>query len=852
MDCLRSYHTGPPNAVRLGGVAKYLRMLQAAGTPPCLLFLEASACSLRHHRYTRLPMSRRRTALAIRECGMTRAALVVVLVFVLTCLPHASRARPQWVPANGAPPASLLSNGVRFPLPFDRTASDRLYWDFHGPWSAGDRSLLELEFSVERTDAIRSCRIYFESGEGWYVGAVPIRGPGRQRIFLPLELMGAEGRPGGWNSIRRVRLSFWRAAPAPAEFTLHEWRAVHPLVTVVIGEESLPNANERAFAKTAAKRVFRWLEAMGLPCDTVSEGAFRANSAARVAILPYNLKLPGSIWREVQQFGRRGGRLIVCYSADARLAELMGVRVGTHLRLTNGLRWTSFRFLEPQQWPFPAAIAQSAVQLLPVTPARSDARVIANWSGETPALPTLPAWIASSNGFWMTQVPTSEDGPAKQWLFLGLIAQLAPDTWSWVAGPLLHEAGRVDSFRDFEDAVAQIRAAAKESALIHSLLDRAARSRAQALNCAAAGEWSAFASAVRETRRLLTESYARIQVPRRGERVGIWDHSGTGWYPGDWDRTCRELRAAGVTDVFVNLLWPAQAHFPSDIVPMSYTARAHGDQAAAVLAAARRHGLRVHLWKVCWNLDGLPEAELRRLREAGALQTQADGQPLSWLNPVLPANADRELAAITNAAARYTFDGIHLDYIRWPGRNADFSPATRRMFERSCARTIARWPTDVLSNGPQATQFRQWRAGVISDFVRRVRTELRRIAPDMSLSAAVFADPADCPNSVGQDWPRWLREGWVDFVCPMNYDENLGRFAARCLAHASLPNATGRIWQGIGASAGESQLLADQVIEQILEARRVGAAGFVLFDMSPEVRHHILPMLRLGITAPSD
>ncbi len=776
------------------------------------------------------------------------AALALTLAGTVLADPPAPSG---WTPQNASPPPVQDVLGVRFPLPFDRPDVDRVYWDLPGQRPADSRGLVELEFTVENPEAIRSCLVYFESGGGWYVGAVPIRRPGRQRVFLPLGSMDREGRPGDWASIRRVRLSFWPDARRSAEFILHTWRYVPPLAAVVVGDESLPNATERAFAAASAARVLRWLTIMGLPVAGVAERAFEGTHPARVALFPYNLRLPDRTWAEVRAFAARGGRLIVCHSADPRLAELMGVRAGAHVRLPDGLRWTSFRFTEPERWPFPETILQSSIQLLPVAPARTDARIIAHWIGASSDAPSFPAWIASSNGFWMTQVPNSDDGPAKQWLFAGLVGELAPEAWDWIAGPVLEEAGRVDSFRSFDEAIARLQAAQPQPGEVRSLVANAVRRRAAAEGYAAARQWPAFASAVRETRQLLTEAYARLQRPAPGERVGIWDHSGTGWVPGDWDGTCRELRAAGVTDVFPNLLWPAQAHFPSDVVPISYTARTHGDQAAAVLAAARRHGLRVHLWKVCWNLEGLPEAELQQLRKAGALQARADGQLVAWLNPAVPANAERELAAITNAAARYPFDGIHLDYIRWPGRDADYSPATRRAFETALGRTIARWPADVLNGGPLAAEFRRWRANVISEFVRRVRTELRRVAPTMMLSAAVFADPSDCPDTVGQDWPRWLREGWVDFVCPMNYDDNLRRFAARSAAHSALPNAAGRIWQGIGASAGESQLLADQVIEQVLEARRAGAAGFVLFDMSPEVRYQILPLLRLGLTAAS-
>ncbi|MCX7818397.1 MAG: family 10 glycosylhydrolase [Kiritimatiellae bacterium] len=754
----------------------------------------------------------------------------------------------MWIPRNGAPPATVSADGVRFELPFDESSTERLYWDLPGAWSPGGGSLIKLEFSVDSPVAIRSCLIYFESGPGWHVAAVPIQRPGRQRVFLSLRAMESEGRPGSWASVRRIRLSFWRSAPSRAQFVLHELRGTDPLAVVLIGDHSLPTAGERAFAGAAARRVWRWLDTMGLPVAAIPESEFVGDTSARVAILPYNLSLPHRVWEAIRRYARRGGRLIVCYSADPRLAELMGVRLGSYLRLTNGLQWTSLRFAESQRWPFAPEIYQTTAQILPVEPARADAQLIATWCGD--GVTARPACVASTNGFWMTCVPNSDDGPAKQWLFAGMVALLAPEAWSWIAPPALEEAGRVDSFRNFQEAVECIRAAAPRNATVASLLDRAARSRVAAVEASARGDWPAFAAALRDGRQALIEAYARTQSPRPGERVGIWDHSGTGWYPGDWDRSCRELRTSGVTDVFPNLLWPAQAHFPNDVVPPSYTLRARGDQAAAVIAAARRHGLRVHLWKVCWNLEGLPETELRRLAAAGALQSRADGEWIPWLNPAIPANADRELAAITNAAARYSFDGIHLDYIRWPSSDADFGPATRRAFEQSVGRPVARWPADVRGDGPRAAEFRRWRAEVISAFVRRVRIELQRIAPAMALSAAVFADPTDCPQTVGQDWPRWLREGWVDFVCPMNYDENLRRFAARCAAHASLPQAAGRIWQGIGASANDSQLLADQVIEQVIEARRSGAAGFVLFEMSPEVREHVLPMLRLGVTAP--
>ncbi len=783
------------------------------------------------------------------------AAIVIAFLFGCGIVDADSRpsfVSPAWTANNGSPPARLGPDGVRFSLDF-QGERERCFWDLSGTWDLSAVRLLAFEFTCDAPENVRAAIVYFECAGGWRLAALPIRRPGRQRWFLDVGRLESEGRPGPLSSVKRVRLSFWRNGPGSAAFVLHACGPVDPLVAVLQGEVSLPDAGERAYARRVSQRVVRWLEAMGLPAVLVPEAEFRPTTGLRVAILPYNWLLPDRVWSSVRSFREGGGHLVACYSSDARLAGLMGLRLGAYQRLTNGSQWSHIRFLEPSRIPWPAQIGQFTQHALPVTPARSDARIIAHWADDSGRAPVLPAVAVSDAGFWITHVPNSDDGPGKQWMLAGMVAELAPEAWRWIADHALVEAGRIDSFRDFGHAVDSIRATlgrVPDGGVVGDLLDRATALRNEAAQAAANGRWTVFGQRVRDVRRALTEAYARIQTPQPGERIGIWDHSGTGLYPGDWNRTCVELRRAGVTDVFVNALWAAQAHYPSDVVPASFTARSLGDQLDASIRAARRHGLRVHLWKVCWNLEGATPEAVERLRRAGALQSSQDGRPIAWLNPAVSTNADRELAAIVEAASRYPLDGIHLDYIRWPERQACFGPATRSAFEAATGRPCRRWPAEVADGGPRSNEFRRWRAGVITDFVRRCRRELQRIRPDLQLSAAVFADPADCPVSVGQDWPAWLREGLMDFVCPMNYDENLHRFAARCAAHLALPGAVGRIWEGIGASAGESQLLADQVIEQVVEARRRGAAGFVLFDLSPTVRDHVLPMLPLGLTRP--
>ena len=76
-----------------------------------------------------------------------------------------------------------------------------------------------------------------------------------------------------------------------------------------------------------------------------------------------------------------------------------------------------------------------------------------------------------------------------------------------------------------------------------------------------------------------------------------------------------------------------------------------------------------------------------------------------------------------------------------------------------------------------------------------------------------------------QDWRGWLEARLVDAVAPMAYTQEPARFAEQIAAARDI--AGGRaVWAGIGAY----RLTPAQTIENIQAARKLGAAGFVLFS----------------------
>src|SRR5262249_45299834 len=93
------------------------------------------------------------------------------------------------------------------------------------------------------------------------------------------------------------------------------------------------------------------------------------------------------------------------------------------------------------------------------------------------------------------------------------------------------------------------------------------------------------------------------------------------------------------------------------------------------------------------------------------------------------------------------------------------------------------------------------------------------------VTVAVAPDVREAYDQKMQDWGSWVQSDLVDAVCPMAYSAEPERFAEQ-IATARSVAGTRPVWAGIGAY----RLPAAQTIENIQTARRLGAAGVILFS----------------------
>jgi len=419
------------------------------------------------------------------------------------------------------------------------------------------------------------------------------------------------------------------------------------------------------------------------------------------------------------------------------------------------------------------------------------------------------------------------------------------------------DVGRLGRFESFEESRDYILAAVRPEnrAAVEERLARARALREETLSAPEGLQGPEAGERVRACRSAMAEAYAMVQTSRPGELRGFWCHYGSGpvmdGKRASWDKAIPMIADGGLNAIFPNMLFAGVAYYPSKVVPTHPIVAEEGDQLAACIKASRKRGVQVHLWKVCWEIgwQGARDAA-EPFRAENRLQVDRSGKTLPVLCPSDPRNRKYELDAILEAAD-YDIDGIHLDYIRYRGGDVCFCNGCRQRFEAQTGQPVANWPADATPGGPRADAYSDFKREQITSFVREVRHALKAKKPNLKLSAAVW-EPAPSALRVSQDWPAWVDEGLLDFVCPMIYSEDLAYFRGTLGEIVRRVAGRAKVCPGMKASMRprpESQNPLDTLVDEITAARELGADGFVLFELWEYQKTYLMPYLKAGVAS---
>jgi len=705
-----------------------------------------------------------------------------------------------------------------------------------------------LEVYIDDPGLFGSFTLYFRSEGGWYGAGVRLGKQAWNTVQIPRSAFRVEDEPSGWQRVTGIRLSAWRGAEERGFCAVDNFKAYRETKVVVQGTHT--KGSEARTAQGCAERVSNMLQEAGINIGTVGDEDVESGAleGRELAIFAYNPDMTEAEVEKVRDFVQAGGKVFAFYTLPAGIGEVLGIRqTGWTQREYDG-QLSRIR-LEAEDIPgLPAEVSQTSWNVTIVEPMEGRAEVIGWWHDSEGQDTGYPAFTMSEAGVFMSHVLLDDDYANKKALMVALVGHYLSDVWPEVADKALKGPGRIGHIEGTDAARAWAEAQTAKlpnAADIREKLGAFTQAHQQALDQLNAQQYPQAVTTASQAYGLLGEAYLLAHLPRPAEFRACWNHSGTGAHD-DWEASMKNLHDCGLNAIVPNMWWGGVAHYESEYLPHSPVVAEKGDQIALCVAAAKKYGIEVHPWKVNWNLGRVPDDFKQQLLEEGRLQVDYDGNTANWLCPSDPRNFELELKTMVEVARNYDVDGVHFDYIRYPGGDKCFCEGCRERFQKDTGIKIENWPQDTRDKDDVKEAWVQWRCDQISRLVRRTAEEVRKIKPHCKISAAVFGSYPSCRVSVGQDWPYWIEQGWLDFVCPMDYITSDASFAG--IVATQMSQVAGRIplYAGIGAWRLGTP---DRVAGQMEIARNLGADGFILFNYTRTLAEEMLPKLGRAILA---
>ena len=259
---------------------------------------------------------------------------------------------------------------------------------------------------------------------------------------------------------------------------------------------------------------------------------------------------------------------------------------------------------------------------------------------------------------------------------------------------------------------------------------------------------------------LSADGYVERAMQARPHRWGIWVDLSQG--PHDAAQLARDVVAGGITDVFLQAKDPDGNRYyagPSDGGPVPR------DAFTEAFAALRPTGVRIHAWIAVGRDPYLAQ------RHPGWAMTSISGErSRDWISPSNPDARAAVRATVGELLDRFPLAGVHLDYLRYPSFDYDFSPDAVGRFRRTAG--VAHESSTLREMFDR--HYNAW-IGWRSDQITVLTGEIAGLLASRQghravLSAALYADAATSyrvMERMAQDYSALARH--LQFVVPMAY-----------------------------------------------------------------------------------
>lgn len=214
-----------------------------------------------------------------------------------------------------------------------------------------------------------------------------------------------------------------------------------------------------------------------------------------------------------------------------------------------------------------------------------------------------------------------------------------------------------------------------------------------------------------------------------------------------------------------------------------------------------------------------------------------------FLSPANPDVRNYLIRIIEEILTEYKFDGIHIDYVRYPNRDFVYDISLRKGF-------YGRYLFDpvYLNVDSMVQRFgiqkideirRDWKRYICDNlgaFIYEIKRKVKGINPNLLFSAAVKPDFRSAQDEYYQDWLTWLNNGFVDLVCLMAYDNKIEDLLIHTSKNVKNPY---RVAIGLGIH----RLPPERIYKQLLLIESMPFAGFVYFSYTQLKKNQYLEII---------
>lgn len=293
----------------------------------------------------------------------------------------------------------------------------------------------------------------------------------------------------------------------------------------------------------------------------------------------------------------------------------------------------------------------------------------------------------------------------------------------------------------------------------------------------------------------------------------------------------------GLTDIFVVVWNRGYTMYPSKVVKQ-YIGVAQDpvykgfDPLKAFVEEGHAAGLRVHAWfEFGFSYAYQDSSERNWLkRYPHWVGRDVKGQLLKkngfyWWNAMHPEVQKFMQSLVVEVVKDYAVDGIQGDD-RLPAMPAEggYDPYTKSLYAKA---NNAQAPP----NDPREPKWLQWKADQLSAFGKSLYQVVKKTRKDCLVTWAPSIYPWSKEQYL-QDWPKWMREGYADWIIPQVYRYKLDAYAQtlKAIDGQISKEEKQRVFPGILTSLGDGYRADTAMLNGMFRInRQYGYQGEVLF-----------------------